>query len=70
MLWVGINSRTCFHQEIRKISTLFYWKTTTKNTLQQFSKQRDATLTFTTVWANSADEKLIIFFLILPENRL
>ena len=27
-------------------------------------------LTFTTLWADSADDKLMIFFLIFPENRI
>ena len=27
-------------------------------------------LTFTTLWANSADDKLVIFFLFFPENRI
>ena len=27
-------------------------------------------LTFTTLWANSADDKLVIFFFISPENRI
>ena len=28
------------------------------------------TLTLTKLWANSADDKLMIFFLFFPENRL
>ena len=28
------------------------------------------TLTFTTLWAFSADEQLMIFFLFFPENRI
>ena len=35
------------------------------NTLQAL-----ALLTFTTLWANSSDSKLIIFFLFFSENRL
>ena len=27
-------------------------------------------LTFTTLWANLADNKLVIFFLFFPENRI
>ena len=27
-------------------------------------------LTFTTLWADSADDKLMIFFLFFPENRI
>ena len=27
-------------------------------------------LIFTTLWANSADDKLVPFFLIFPENRI
>ena len=29
-----------------------------------------ASLTFTTTWANSADDKLMIVFLFFPENRI
>ena len=29
-----------------------------------------ADLTFTTLWANSADDKLLIFFLFFPENKI
>ena len=27
-------------------------------------------LTFTFLWANSADDKLVVFFLFFPENRI
>ena len=30
----------------------------------------DTSLTFTTLWAFSADDKLMIFFLFFPENRI
>ena len=29
-----------------------------------------ATLTITTLWANSADDKLVIFSLLIPESRI
>ena len=32
--------------------------------------QRCQTLTFTTHWADSADDKLVIFFLFFPEKRI
>ena len=38
--------------------------------IQQSVFKYDNELTFTTLWANSADNKLTIFFLIFPENRI
>ena len=32
--------------------------------------QQSVSLTFTTLWANSADDKLAIFFSYFPENRI
>ena len=49
-------------QTVKKIM-LHIFKNTTLEILN------DA-LTFTTIWANSADDKLVIFFLFLPDNRI
>ena len=37
--------------------------------MKHFWKQHNTISTFTTLWANSADNKLI-FFLFFPENRI
>ena len=34
------------------------------------SKKQESDLTFTTLWAFSADDKMMLFFLFFPENRI
>ena len=42
----------------------------TKNKLIGTSNAASPMLTFTTLWAFSADDKLMIYFLFFPENRI
>ena len=48
------------------VKPYFLWKIQKRN--QSSIAVVIASLTFATVWANSADNKLMIFFLIFPEN--
>ena len=47
-----------------KCKAMFSWKNTIK-----YCQIVKCCLTFTTLLANSADDKLVIFFLLFPENR-
>ena len=38
--------------------------------VNQYLQQQADRLTFTTLWAFSADDKMMLFFLLFPENRV
>ena len=58
----------CFRGEIRKYQICFGRPNATFPELCSYSRIEYG-LTITTLWANSADDKLI-FFLFFPENKI
>ena len=79
-----ITHNLCFHGEIRKISS--YWLKKNKQTKKKQTNKkktqliwrygiwihsdRSVILTFSTLWTDSADDKLKTFFLFFPENKV
>ena len=55
-----------------EISSLIFLKTKPKKKQQSECHLCSCTwcLAFTSLWAHSADDKLVIFFLLFPENRI